>query len=120
MTERAMFARWSLVYKINFHYPSWKATIANVTANIDTPFLRKYKEALQNVKISDKKSSIVIKDGKKYRVIRKSVPKKVGPAARGEETQQKNPNKKINFIHRKKTIVKKTVKRRPKQIPKAR
>ncbi|XP_011681157.2 alpha-N-acetylgalactosaminide alpha-2,6-sialyltransferase 5-like [Strongylocentrotus purpuratus] len=76
LTERAMFARWSLIYDITFHYPSWKATIENVTGNLDTPFLRKYKEALQSGKLGDI-PHYVYKNGKRFRIIYKRRVRKV-------------------------------------------
>ncbi|XP_054765142.2 alpha-N-acetyl-neuraminyl-2,3-beta-galactosyl-1,3-N-acetyl-galactosaminide alpha-2,6-sialyltransferase-like [Lytechinus pictus] len=79
MTERAMFARWSLIYDITFHYPSWKATIKNATGNLDTPFLRKYKEALKTGKLDDI-PQYVYRNGKRYRVIYRRVPRKVARA----------------------------------------
>ncbi|XP_072173057.1 alpha-N-acetylgalactosaminide alpha-2,6-sialyltransferase 3-like [Diadema setosum] len=69
-TERAMFARWSMVYDIKFHYPSWTATIQNMTEQLDTEFLRKYREALVNGNLKELQGPrYIIRDGKRLRVV---------------------------------------------------
>ncbi|XP_030852424.1 alpha-N-acetylgalactosaminide alpha-2,6-sialyltransferase 6 [Strongylocentrotus purpuratus] len=99
MTERAMFARWSLIYDITFHYPSWKATIENVTGNLDTPFLRKYKEALKSGKLEGV-PHYVYKNGTRTRVIYKRRVKKIAGKAPQNgtkvESQTKDQNVTVN------------------------
>nr|XP_054764200.1 alpha-N-acetylgalactosaminide alpha-2,6-sialyltransferase 5-like [Lytechinus pictus] len=84
MTEKAVFARWSLGYNIHFHYPSWRATIRNVTAELDTPFLQLYKEALKNGTLEQiRKAAPHVRVIRRVKVIRRRVRKprpKVVPA----------------------------------------
>lgn len=55
ITEKAIFAKWSLQRPISFHYPSWTATESNAT-ELDTPFLRTYREALRNGTLTELQS----------------------------------------------------------------
>ncbi len=48
ITEKAIFARWARRYNIKFRYPEWNATSYNTSTNLDTPFLKLYKEAQHN------------------------------------------------------------------------
>ncbi|XP_072173056.1 alpha-N-acetylgalactosaminide alpha-2,6-sialyltransferase 3-like [Diadema setosum] len=75
ITERVMFARWSLVYNLTFHYPSWRATIQNTTALVNTEFLSNYKSALKN-KSADHSPRTVIKNGRKFLIMHKRIIKK--------------------------------------------
>ncbi|XP_071491900.1 alpha-N-acetylgalactosaminide alpha-2,6-sialyltransferase 5-like [Diadema antillarum] len=53
--ERAIFARWSLQNNIMFHYPSWAATSQNLSEPLDTDYLRKYKNAMQQRNNTEKR-----------------------------------------------------------------
>eukprot|EP00057_Strongylocentrotus_purpuratus_P031952 XP_786199.3 PREDICTED: alpha-N-acetylgalactosaminide alpha-2,6-sialyltransferase 3 [Strongylocentrotus purpuratus] len=76
MTEKAVFARWSLGYNIHFHYPSWRATIQNVTAELETPFLQLYKEALKNGTLEQiRKAAPHVRVVRRVKVIRRRVRK---------------------------------------------
>lgn len=76
MTEKAVFARWSLGYNIHFHYPSWRATIKNVTAELETPFLQLYKEALKNGTLEQiRKAARHVRVVRRVKVIRRRVRK---------------------------------------------
>ncbi|XP_071495180.1 alpha-N-acetyl-neuraminyl-2,3-beta-galactosyl-1,3-N-acetyl-galactosaminide alpha-2,6-sialyltransferase-like isoform X1 [Diadema antillarum] len=95
MTEKAVFARWSLGYNIHFHYPSWRATIKNVTSDLKTPFLKLYKEALKNGTLEQiRKAAPHVRVIRRVKVIRRRVKK---PRPKVEEKKEakveaKSPN----------------------------
>ncbi|XP_030836671.1 alpha-N-acetylgalactosaminide alpha-2,6-sialyltransferase 5 isoform X2 [Strongylocentrotus purpuratus] len=42
ITEKAVFARWSSIYNIHFHYPYWEPRPYSVSDTLRTPFLLRY------------------------------------------------------------------------------
>lgn len=42
ITEKAVFARWSNIYNIHFHFPYWEPRPYSVSDTLRTPFLLRY------------------------------------------------------------------------------
>nr|BAI77453.1 sialyltransferase 3 [Hemicentrotus pulcherrimus] len=42
ITQKAVFARWSSIYNIHFHYPYWEPRPYSVSDTLKTPFLLRY------------------------------------------------------------------------------
>lgn len=88
VTEKAIFARWSSKYNMQFMYPSWNMTelnIANKSAPLDTPFLKLYHEAQFNRSRNAKKTKGFLGIRSKIR----KVPVVIGPKTKEQSEKEK-------------------------------
>ncbi len=102
ITEKAVFSKWSLTFgNIHFHYPSWTPKAPVNATELDTPFLRTYREALLNGSLAElqsipKKKKKIIRKKKIIKIVRR---KRVKSAKNSSSTTaQKQPKRKVDTL----------------------
>ncbi|XP_033636931.1 uncharacterized protein LOC117297870 isoform X1 [Asterias rubens] len=89
VTEKAVFARWAQKFNLNFRYPSWNLTRSNISAPLDTPFMKAYKEAQHNKTLQGNTGSRAARRHHVSNGRSKKGPSVIGPKTKEDSEKEK-------------------------------